>query len=101
MCKLAAGDHILEGDECCADDPDECSITTVEGDMLQEACAAVADAANFLKEIVAEMDRGTRSYTGNDGLLMAKYMDVQQAIAELTQQLVDFMEPDAGMEPFE
>lgn len=100
MCKTTDVGLLGLHDECCGDGPDDCSLTTVEGDMLREACEAVADSANFLKDIVAEMDAGQRSPTGNDSLLLAKYLDMQQAVGELTRQLVDFMEPDAGLEPF-
>lgn len=92
MCKIGREDKNLGLEyECCGDDPDECTFTTVEADMLAEACDAVVDAATFLKAIIGE-------YEDDDLMIMAKYMDVQQAIAELTQQLVAYMEPDAGME---
>ena len=100
MCKINDVGLLGLDDECCGDDPGDCDCewSTVEGDLLKAACDGVTEAANFLKEVLGEYDQRGCDDVGDDLLIMAKYMDLQQAVAEVTQQLVTFMGPDAGIE---
>jgi hypothetical protein len=95
MCQVSG---LIDGEECCTHDG-ECSLT-VEAEMMQEACTDVADAAKRLSEIVVEHDRRDDDLARPCTLLLwSTYVDVQQAIATLTQAIVIYSEPDAGMEP--
>jgi hypothetical protein len=73
-------------------------LDTVECLVVGEACDDVISAVNLLREVVAEnvFDDPDTAQAVN-----AMYLYVHQAIAELTQAVVAFTEPDAGMEPLE
>jgi len=90
MCRLVAGDHILAGDECCSDDPDDCDMSTVEGDMLKEACDEIIYTINSIKELV---DEGTDEVS-----FTARCIDLTIEVGELVRQVVEYTEPDAGLE---
>ena len=103
MCKGQDAGALGLHDECCrGDDDQECPLT-VEAEMVAEACEAVVDAATFLAEMVAEHDRQDRMTPPrfSESLLWAKYVDVQSAIGELTRAMIEYTEPDAGMEPLD
>lgn len=81
------------GIDCCRDagrDESCCDMSTIEGDQVREACDDVIHSLELLRDLPDTLD---------DGMLIARYIDVQQVIAELTRIVVEYGEPDAGMEP--
>ena len=93
MCRLVAGDHILAGDECCSDDPDDCNMSTVEGDMLKEACDEIIYTVNQIKELVDEQ--------GDEREFSARCISLIIEFGDLVRQVVEYTEPDAGLEPLD
>lgn len=92
MCQM---NGLIESGECCEDGP-PCP-PTVECEIVGEACDDVIAAVNSLREAVNEEDSEVLM---REDLILHKYIDVQQAIATLTQAVIEYTEPDAGMEPF-
>ncbi len=93
MCKVTDLGVLGLHDECCGDDPDDCDLSTVEGDMLREACDEAIDAINRIKELVderAEIDE--HQFT-------ARCIELTIRVGELVSAVVEYSEPDA-MEPF-
>lgn len=78
-------------DECCTDNPNECTLTTVEADMLKDTCQKVITAVNALCAILD---------TPCDYMLVDKYVAVQVAVAQLTKDVVKFgdLQLDWGLE---
>ncbi len=91
MCQV---NGLIDGGECCENGP-PCP-PTVECQIVSEACDDVIAAINYLRKVVDEEDSEVRHRAG---LIIREYVNVQQAIAELTQAVVMYTEPDAGMEP--
>mgnify|MGYP001596337464 CR=1 FL=1 len=97
MCKLDAGGHIIAGDECCGDDPDDCALSTVEGDMLRDACADVIHLVNNIRELVDEVEGAGEEL--NERLFESACLSLTIGVGDLVGQVVQYIEPDAGLEP--
>lgn len=61
----------------------------VKSDRVRDACEDVCAAVDFLDGLVD---------TSRDKLIMVGYMGVLQAIAELTSAVIDYDDPEAGLE---
>lgn len=91
MCKITDTGVLGLDNECCGNDPDDCTLTTVEGDMLKEACDEVIETLGRIKELVDEGDGDERAFT-------ARCIDLTIEVGELVRQVVEYTEPDAGLE---
>lgn len=67
-----------------------CRSKMTEGDVLAETCDDLIRSVHFLREIVN---------MPGDGFVAQRHLDVMGAVADLTQAVVTYLEPDAGMEP--
>ncbi len=66
-----------------------------EGNEVREACSDVITAVCRLKDIIdVSPDDANEEHE-----VASKYIDALLAVADLTQAVVAYMEPDAGMEP--
>ncbi len=96
MCKVTCRGISGRVYECCNDYGKECPQPTAETQRVLEACDDVDNAVNALS--VAAADENREPWM-RENLIFAKYMDVQQTIAELTQAVIAYNEPDDGGEP--
>lgn len=78
------------------DDESCCNPTLLSGVAVREACEDVSDAAQSLSRIITAFESVEPPPT--EGFLWSTYVDVQQAIGQLTAALVEYLEPDAGIE---
>jgi hypothetical protein len=76
---------------CCGGDSDDCVPTTVEGDLVREACQDVIDVVNVIRELADE---------DGDEYLVDRCASLMILVGELTQVVVAYADPDPGIEPF-
>lgn len=84
------------GIECCRDagrDESCCDTNTVEGDMVREACDDVTDVVTRIRESVDTSEDG--SSRDRDITTLTIF------VGELARAVVQYDDPEAGLEPLE